>query len=67
MLIVEALEEKSVYGELELVSGRMARIIKGDLIAGVLGERQALKGYRRHMPARISRRATCCTCSTWAA
>ena len=45
VLIVEALEEKSVYGELELESGRMARIIKGDIIAGVLGERQALKGF----------------------
>ena len=32
----------------------MARIIKGDIIAGVLGERQALKGYVGHMPARIS-------------
>ena len=37
VLVVEALEEKNVYGELELVGGRMARIIKGDLIAGVLG------------------------------
>ena len=54
VLIVEALEEKSVYGELELESGRMARIIKGDIIAGVLGERQALKGYVGHMPARIA-------------
>lgn len=53
VLVVEALEEKSVYGELELKGGRMARIIKGDLIAGVLGERQALKGFVGSVPSRI--------------
>jgi hypothetical protein len=50
VIIVEALEEKSFYGELELVGGRLARIIKGDIIAGVLGERQALKGFVGHIP-----------------
>src|SRR5262249_11356855 len=54
VLVVEALEEKSVYGELELVGERMARIIKGDLIAGVLGERQALKGYVDVIPPHIA-------------
>src|SRR5262249_53937223 len=53
-VIVEALEEKSVYGELELVGGRLARIIKGDVIAGVLGERQALKGYVGAIPAQVA-------------
>ncbi|MFL5732846.1 MAG: hypothetical protein ACJ78Q_06560 [Chloroflexia bacterium] len=53
VVIVEALEEKSVYGELELAGGRMARIIKGDLIAGVLGERQALKGFVGAIPPHI--------------
>lgn len=53
VVVVEALEEKSVYGELELVGGRMARIITGDKIAGVLGERQALKGYVGAIPASI--------------
>jgi hypothetical protein len=53
VLVVEALEEKNVYGELELVGGRMARIIKGDLIAGVLGERQALRGFVGVIPPRI--------------
>jgi hypothetical protein len=50
---VEALEEKEVYGELELLGGRMARIIKGDIIAGVLGERQALKGFVGSIPDHI--------------
>jgi hypothetical protein len=53
VVVVEALEEKSVYGELELLGGRMARIIKGDIIAGVLGERQALKGFVGFIPSRI--------------
>ncbi len=53
VLVVEALEEKSVYGELELRGGRMARIIKGDIIAGVLGERQALRGFVGSIPAQI--------------
>jgi hypothetical protein len=54
VLVVEALEEKSVYGELELVGGRLARIIKGDFIAGVLGERQALKGFVGAIPHRVA-------------
>jgi hypothetical protein len=53
VIAVEALEEKSVYGELELVGGRLSRIISGDLIAGVLGERQALKGFVGYIPERI--------------
>lgn len=53
VLVVEALEEKAVYGELELTGGRLARIIKGDLIAGVLGERQALKGFVGSVPSHI--------------
>ena len=37
--------EKSVYDRLELTSGRMAKINKGDVIAGTLGFRRALKGF----------------------
>ncbi len=54
VVIVEALEEKDVYGELETVGGVMAPIVKGDRIAGVLGERQALKGYVGAIPDRVS-------------
>jgi hypothetical protein len=54
VVVVEALEEKSVYGEVELVGGRMARIIKGDRIAAVLGERQALKGFVGAIPAQVT-------------
>lgn len=54
VVVVEALEEKQIYGELELVGGSMARIGKGDVIAGVLGERQALKGYVGSIPQSVS-------------
>jgi hypothetical protein len=33
VIVVQALEEKQVYGELELVGGQMAPISKGDYIA----------------------------------
>lgn len=54
LVAVQALEEKSVYGELELVGGRMARIIKGDVIVGALGERQALRGFVGFIPPHIA-------------
>jgi hypothetical protein len=54
LVVVQALEEKSNYGELELVGGRLARIIKGDIIAGVLGERQALKGFVGFVPPHVA-------------
>ena len=54
VVVVEALEEKQIYGELELVGGEMARIGKGDLIAGALGERQALKGFVGSIPSHVS-------------
>ncbi|MCK5093592.1 MAG: hypothetical protein KAR18_02625, partial [Spirochaetes bacterium] len=43
--IVRALEEKRVYDKIELTTGRMAKISRGDIIAGVLGERRALQGF----------------------
>lgn len=45
VLAVRALMEKSVYDRLELVSGRMAKINRGDVLAGTLGFRRALKGF----------------------
>ena len=53
MCIVRALEEKRVYDKLELASGRMAKISKGDVIAGVLGERRALQGFAGVVPDEV--------------
>ncbi len=52
--IVRALEEKRVYDRIELVSGRMAKISKGDVIAGVFGERRALQGFAGVIPEKIA-------------
>lgn len=54
VVIVEALEHKQVYGELEIVGGTMSAIKQGDIIAGVLGNRQALKGYVGQIPRTIA-------------
>jgi len=50
IIAVRALNEKSVYNTVELIPGRMSRICKGDVIAGVLGARNALKGYSGVVP-----------------
>ena len=50
VVVVEVLNNKSTYNTLELVSGRMAKVGKGDIVAGALGHRQALFGYSGHVP-----------------
>lgn len=51
--VVRALEEKRVYDKLELINGRMAKISKGDIIAGALGQRRALQGFCGIVPERV--------------
>ncbi len=53
VLIVEVLTNKTTYNTLELTSGRMAKLGKGDVVAGALGHRRALFGYSGHVPARL--------------
>ncbi|NLG77610.1 MAG: hypothetical protein GX535_15375 [Xanthomonadaceae bacterium] len=53
VLVVEILNNKSTYNTLELTSGRMAKVSKGDIIVGALGHRQALFGYSGHLPESI--------------
>lgn len=50
IVVVEALEEKRVYDQLELIGGRLAHISKGDVIAGTIGSRRALRGFVGHAP-----------------
>lgn len=54
VLAVRVLDDKSTYNQLELPSGRMAQIKRGDVIAGALGHRQALFGYAGHLPERLA-------------
>jgi len=53
VLVVRALEEKRVYDVLELAGGRMAHISKGDVIAGALGSRAALRGFVGRTPEQV--------------
>jgi hypothetical protein len=53
VIVVEILNNKSTYNTLELTSGRMAKIGKGDIVAGALGHRKALFGYSGHTPPQL--------------
>jgi hypothetical protein len=53
VVIVEVLNNKTSYNTLELTSGRMAKVGKGDVVAGALGHRRALFGYSGHVPERL--------------
>lgn len=50
VLAAEVLEDKKLYNELELPSGRMSKLKKGDIIAVALGKRRALKGFVGDLP-----------------
>ncbi|MBI1848732.1 MAG: hypothetical protein HYR85_00155 [Planctomycetes bacterium] len=53
VIVVRAMMEKNVYDRLELVTGRMAKINRGDVLAGALGFRRALKGFVGVVPETI--------------
>ena len=52
-IVVEVLTNKSTYNTLELTSGRMAKVVKGDVVVGALGPRRALFGYSGHVPTSV--------------
>jgi hypothetical protein len=54
VVAVRVLNDKSTYNQIELPSGRMAGVKKGDVVAGVLGHRQALFGYSGHLPEKLA-------------
>src|SRR5262245_554815 len=54
VVIVRAITDNATYNTLELVTGRMAKINPGDIIAGVLGYRRALKGFIGDVPETVS-------------
>ncbi|MFP4313309.1 MAG: hypothetical protein ACLFR0_03185 [Alphaproteobacteria bacterium] len=53
VLAAEVLEDKAIYNQFELVSGRMSVLKKGDIIAVALGSRMALKGFTGRLPRRL--------------
>ena len=53
VLVVEILNSKSTYNTVELTSGRMAKVSRGDIVVGALGHRNALFGYSGHIPTEL--------------
>lgn len=54
VLAVRILEDKATYNALEDPSGRMVQLRAGDVLAGTLGARRALRGYAGEVPASIA-------------
>ncbi len=53
IVVVEVLTNKANYNTLELTSGRMAKVNKGDIVVGALGHRKALFGFSGHVPPKL--------------
>ncbi len=53
-LAVRALESKEGYNQIEGADGVFRTTVRGDVLAAVLGERQALKGYSGRIPRQIA-------------
>ena len=54
VVVVRALSESATYNQLELVTGRLAKINAGDVVVGVLGSRRALKGFVGDVPETVA-------------
>ena len=53
VVVVRALTDSATYNQLELPTGRMAKINPGDILVGVLGRRRALKGFVGDVPESV--------------
>ncbi len=53
-IVVRALTDSATYNQLELPTGRLAKINPGDTLVGVLGARRALKGFVGDVPPRVA-------------
>src|SRR3712207_4737574 len=51
VVAVRALTDSATYNQLELPTGRLAKINPGDVLVGALGSRRALKGFVGDVPA----------------
>ncbi len=54
VLAVRILADKSTYNTVEDPTGRMVSLRAGDVLAGTLGIRRALRGYAGEVPATIA-------------
>ncbi len=53
VVVAKILTDKLLYNELELENGRMAKISRGDIFVGALGNRRALQGFVGEVPQSI--------------
>src|SRR5262245_38066372 len=53
VVVARVLNDNATYNMLELPTGRLAKVNPGDLIAGVLGRRRALKGFVGDVPEKV--------------
>lgn len=53
VVAVRALTDSATYNQLELPSGRLAKINPGDVLVGALGSRRALKGFVGDVPEEL--------------
>ena len=58
VLAVRILEDKPTYNTVEDLTGRMVPLRSGDVLAGTLGARRALRGYAGEVPPHLSTRDT---------
>ena len=54
VVAVRVLDDKSTYNHVEDAHGRMMRVQAGDVLAGVLGARDALRGYAGKVPDEVA-------------
>src|SRR6266404_5391930 len=54
VVVVRVLTDNATYNMLELPTGRLAKVNPGDVLAGVLGRRRALKGFVGDVPLTIA-------------
>jgi len=54
ILAVRIGSDKAVYNQVEDPTGRLIRLRSGDVLAGVLGARRALRGYEGEVPQSLS-------------
>ncbi|PYS24169.1 MAG: hypothetical protein DMF72_06475 [Acidobacteria bacterium] len=53
VVVVRVLTDNATYNMLELPTGRLAKVNPGDVLAGVLGRRRALKGFVGDVPVTV--------------
>lgn len=53
VVAVRVLDEKRTYNQVEDLHGRLMTVHRGDVVAGVLGKREALRGYAGEVPESV--------------